>query len=210
MTSPGYLDVRIGGAQSGLVSIESFTYAPVDGKRVPVVLTAGRMPASPAEIALAPTTARSLHAGVGSAIRLTGGAAARTLTVSGIAFVPTGPHNSYDQGAWLTPGGYDRLFAGAHYAFKFHAAVLSLRPGANAAAVASRLDAAVAAATHTQGVDFHAPDGRCRCGARRRVGAAAGARRVPRDPRGRERSGTRSSSRCAAAGTSSRCCAPSG
>ena len=54
----GYLDVRIGGAQSGLVSIESFTYAPVDGKQVPVVLTAGRMPASPAEIALAPTTAR--------------------------------------------------------------------------------------------------------------------------------------------------------
>ena len=54
----GYLDVRIGGAQSGLVSIESFTYAPVDGKRVPVVLTACRMPASPGEIALAPTTAR--------------------------------------------------------------------------------------------------------------------------------------------------------
>ena len=76
----GYLDVRIGGAQSGLVSIESFTYAPVDGKQVPVVLTAGRMPASPGEIALAPTTARSLHAGVGSTVRLTGGSAARPLT----------------------------------------------------------------------------------------------------------------------------------
>jgi len=155
----GYLDVRIGGAQSGLVSIESFTYAPVDGKRVPVVLTAGRMPASPGEIALAPTTARSLHAGVGSTVRLTGGSAARALTVSGIAFVPTGPHNDYDQGAWLTPGGYDRLFAGAHYAFKFETAVLSLRPGANAAAVAARLDAAVAAATHTQGIEFFPPTG---------------------------------------------------
>ena len=154
----GYLDVRIGGAQSGLVSIESFTYAPVDGKRVPVVLTAGRMPASPGEIALAPTTARSLHAGVGSTVRLTGGSA-RALTVSGIAFVPTGPHNDYDQGAWLTPGGYDRLFAGAHYAFKFETAAVSLRPGANAAAVAARLDAAVAAATHTQGIEFFPPTG---------------------------------------------------
>ena len=153
----GYLDVRIGGAQSGLVSIESFTYTPVDGKQVPVVLTGGRMPASPAEIALAPTTARDLHAGVGSVVRLAGGAAARPMTVSGIAFVPSGPHNNYDQGAWLTPGGYDRLFAGAHYAYKFLAAVISLRPGANAAAVASRLDASVAKATHVQGVTFMPP-----------------------------------------------------
>ena len=153
----GFLDVRIGGAQSGLESIESFTYAPVDGKQVPVVLTAGRMPASPAEIALAPTTAKDLHAGVGSVVRLTGGAAARPMTVSGLAFVPTGPHNGYDQGAWLTPAGYDRLFAGAHYGYKFLGALISLRPGANAAAVASRLDALVAKATHVQGVTFTPP-----------------------------------------------------
>ena len=37
----GFLDVRIAGAQAGRVSIESFTYAPVDGKRVPMVLTGG-------------------------------------------------------------------------------------------------------------------------------------------------------------------------
>jgi predicted lysophospholipase L1 biosynthesis ABC-type transport system permease subunit len=86
-------------------------------------------------------------------------ARARTLTVSGIAFVPTGPHNDYDQGAWLTPGGFDRLFAGAYYAFKFQAAAVTLRPGANVAAVAERLDAAVAAATHTQGVTFMPPTG---------------------------------------------------
>ena len=72
------------------MSIESYTYAPVDGKQVPMVLTAGRMPAGPGEIALAPTTARELHAGVGSAIRLDGGPATRTMTVSGIAFVPPG------------------------------------------------------------------------------------------------------------------------
>jgi len=153
----GFLDLRIASAQSGRVSIESFTYAPVDGKQVPLVLTAGRMPAGPGEIALAPTTARELHAGVGSAIRLDGGPATRTMTVSGIAFVPTGPHNSYDQGAWLTPGGYDRLFAGAYYAFKFHAAVLALRPGANVAAVTQRLNAEVARAVHIPGTTFTPP-----------------------------------------------------
>ena len=153
----GFLDVRIAGAQAGRVSIESFTYTSVDGKRVPMVLTAGRMPASPGEIALAPTTARLLGAAVGSTIRLDGGPTTRAMTVSGIAFVPSGPHNSYDQGAWLTPGGYDRLFAGAHYAFKFHAAVASLRPGADVAAVARRLDATVGAATHAHGVVFTPP-----------------------------------------------------
>ena len=155
----GLLDLRIASAQSGRVSIESYTYAPVDGERVPMVLTAGRMPAGPGEIALAPTTARELHVSVGSAIRLDGGPSTRTMTVSGIAFVPLGSHNGYDQGAWLTPGGYDRLFAGAYYAFKFHGAVLSLRPGADVAAVARRLDATVRAATHAQGVVFTPPTG---------------------------------------------------
>jgi hypothetical protein len=153
----GFLDVRIAGAQAGRVSIESFTYAPVGGKRIPMVLTAGRMPASPGEIALAPTTARELAAVVGATIRLAGGAAARTMTVSGIAFVPSGSHNSYDQGAWLTPGGYDRLFAGARYAFKFHTAVVALRPGADVAGVATRLDATVRSATHARGVVFTPP-----------------------------------------------------
>jgi FtsX-like permease family protein len=154
----GFLDVRVAGAQAGRVSVESFTYAPVDGKPVPVVLTAGRMPASPTEIVLAPTTARQLRAAIGSSVRLTGGATARTLTVSGIAFVPSGPHNSYDQGAWLTPGGYDRLFAGAHYAFKFHVAVLTVRPGADVAVVATRLDATVAKDAHAEGIAFTPPD----------------------------------------------------
>ena len=63
------------------------------------------------------------------------------LTVTGIGFVPAGPHNSYDEGAWLTPAGYDRLFRGAHYAFKFHLAVVALRPGADVQAVAHRLNA---------------------------------------------------------------------
>ena len=141
----GYLDLRIAGAQAKGVSIESFTYAPVGGKRVPVVLTAGRMPDSPDQITLAPTTARELNVGVGSALRLTGGPRARAMIVSGIGFVPIGPHNGDDEGAWLTPAGFDRLFRGAHYAFKFHAAVVALKPGVAPGAAAGTLTAVAAA-----------------------------------------------------------------
>ena len=137
----GVDDARIGGAQSGQVSVESFTYDAVAGKRVPAVLTGGRMPSAPDEIVLAPTTASEMHAAIGSVIRLTGAAEPRALTVTGIGFVPAGPHNDYDSGAWLTPAGYDRLFRGAHFAFKFHVATVALRPGADPQAVAHRLTA---------------------------------------------------------------------
>jgi hypothetical protein len=140
----GVADLRIGGAQSGRVSIESFSYDPVAGKRVPVVLTGGRMPASASEIVLAPTTARDMSASIGSTVRLTGGATPQAMTVTGTGFVLAGPHNGYADGAWLTPAGFSRIFRGAHYAFKFHMAAVALRPGANAPAVARRLDAAAA------------------------------------------------------------------
>jgi hypothetical protein len=135
----GVDDARVGGAQSGQVSVESFTYDAVAGKRIPAVLTSGRMPSAPDEIVLAPTTAGEMHVATGSVVRLTGAAKPRALTVTGIGFVPPGPHNDYDIGAWLTPAGYDRLFGGAHFAFKFHLAAIALRPGADPQAVAHRL-----------------------------------------------------------------------
>ncbi|HET9081588.1 MAG TPA: FtsX-like permease family protein [Trebonia sp.] len=150
----GVDDARIGGAQSGQVSVESYTYAPVAGKRVPVVLTGGRMPSAPDEIVLAPTTASEMHAATGSVVRLAGAGAPRALTVTGIGFVPAGPHNDYDSGAWLTPAGYDRLFRGAHFAFKFHLAAVALRPGADVEAVAHRLTARAAAITGGQAFAF--------------------------------------------------------
>jgi hypothetical protein len=154
----GVEDARIGGGQSGQVSIESFTYAPVGGKRPAVVLTAGRMPASPGEIVLAPTTAQELHAGTGSMVRLTGGTpATKAVRVTGIGFVPPGPHNGYADGAWLTPAGYDRIFHGARYAFKFRAATVSLRPGADVPAVARRLDAVAAAIPGGRAFTFTPP-----------------------------------------------------
>jgi FtsX-like permease family protein len=155
----GVDDTRIGSAQSGQVSIESFTYAPVGGKRPAVVLTAGRMPASPDEIVLAPTTAQEMHAKTGSVVRLTGGTPiSKALRVTGIGFVPPGPHNGYADGAWLTPAGYDRIFSGAHYGFKFHAATVSLRAGVNVQAAARRLDAVAAAIPGGKAFTFTPPD----------------------------------------------------
>ena len=155
----GVDDARIGGAQAGQVSIESFTYDPVGGKRPAVVLTAGRMPASPDEIVLAPTTAQEMHAKTGSVVRLTGGTPiSKAVRVTGIGFVPPGPHNDYADGAWLTPAGYDRIFGGAHYGFKFHAATVSLRAGVNVQAAARRLDAVAAAIPGGKAFTFTPPD----------------------------------------------------
>jgi predicted lysophospholipase L1 biosynthesis ABC-type transport system permease subunit len=67
------------------------------------------------------------------------------MTVTGIGFVPTGSHNGYADGAWLTPAGFSRIFRGAHYAFKFHVAAVALRPGTDVQAVARRLSTAAAA-----------------------------------------------------------------
>jgi hypothetical protein len=84
----GVDDARIGGAQSGQVSVESFTDDPVGGKRVPVTLTGGRMPAAADEIVLAPTTASDMHAGIGSVVKLTGSTVPRVMTVNLLAAWP--------------------------------------------------------------------------------------------------------------------------
>jgi FtsX-like permease family len=150
----GVDDALVGAAQSGQTSVESFTYAPVAGKKVPPVLIGGRMPASGREIVLGPTTARTLHAAAGSTIELAGGPAVRRFVVTGIGFVPGGPHNSYDDGAWITRAGFARIFSGARIGFKFHLAVVSLRPGTDPAATARRLTAAAAAVKGGRGVVF--------------------------------------------------------
>lgn len=153
----GVIDARMAVAEAGQVSISTYTYAPVAGKRMPVVLTAGRMPSGPGEIVLAPTTARQLGARAGSQISLTGGAGRETVTVTGTGFVPSGPHNDYDVGAWMTPGGYDRVFDGAKYSFKFHLLLISLRPGADPAAVAGQLGDTAASVKGGSGVSFQPP-----------------------------------------------------
>src|SRR4029077_130972 len=86
-----------------------------------------------------------------------GGAAPRVVRVTGIAFVPAGPHNGYADGAWLTSAGYDRIFAGAHYSFKFHAAAVALRPSANVQADARTLNPAAAAIKGGRAFTFTPP-----------------------------------------------------
>ena len=132
----GLNDARIAVAYSGGTSITTYTYDPVGGKRLPVVLTAGRMPKAADEMVLASTTAQQLHAAPGSAVQLAGASAPRAVTVTGIGFVPEGSHNGYATGAWITPGGYDRIFHGARYSFKFHISEVALRPGADVQVVA--------------------------------------------------------------------------
>jgi hypothetical protein len=153
----GLNDARIAVAQSGQTSITAYTFAPVSGKRLPVVLSSGRMPATAREVALAPTTADRLHAQIGSTIALTGTSGTRPVTVSGIGFVPEGSHNTYDTGAWITPAGYDQLFRGAHFAFKFHITEVALRPGADVHAVARRLDGIARGIPGGQEVSFAPP-----------------------------------------------------
>ena len=92
-------------AYSGNISLTTYSIAPVAGKQIPVVLTAGRLPARAGQIVLAPSSARQLGAAVGSVVPVSGGKGTHRYTVTGIGFVPEGPHNGYAEGAWVTPAG---------------------------------------------------------------------------------------------------------
>ncbi|MBP2702321.1 FtsX-like permease family protein [Microbispora sp. RL4-1S] len=157
-------DARSGVAESAgrtpgrkAVSVTTYTYAPVGGRAFPAVLTEGRLPARADEIVLAPFSARDLQVGVGDRISLKGGAKPTRMTVTGIGFVPAGPHNDRTDGGWITAAGDKTLYAGANIAFKFHGALVALRPGTDPAAVAGRLNAAVKAAGGEY-VTFREPD----------------------------------------------------
>ncbi|PZF84929.1 ABC transporter permease [Jiangella anatolica] len=131
-------DTLMAVAAAGDRSVSLFTMDP-DWR--PVV-TAGRTPAGPDEVALAPASAETIGAAVGDTVRLTGTRGERTFDVTGIAFVPESPHNDYTLGGWVTPGGYDALFDPASAVsprFKFHLLLLALRAEADPAAVAGRL-----------------------------------------------------------------------
>jgi hypothetical protein len=119
-------------------SVLVYTFSPV-GTAVRAVLTAGRLPTSDTEIVLAPKSSAALHAGVGDAVSLVGTTGVqRSMTVSGIGFVPAGSHCatcSHATGSWVTDGGFDALFR----SFSFHGAFIAVRPGAQPVLVAERL-----------------------------------------------------------------------
>jgi hypothetical protein len=60
------------------------------------------------------------------------------LTVTGLAFVPAGPHNGYASGGWVLPGAFHGLFDG----FRFHFGLASTRPGVDPQTVTDRLASA--------------------------------------------------------------------
>lgn len=73
----------------------------------------GRAPAGTGEIALGPETAQALGVEVGGRVQATDHRGDPvSLRVVGLSLLPTTPHSSYDQGAWLSPSQQEAI-AGA-------------------------------------------------------------------------------------------------
>ncbi|HEY3717391.1 MAG TPA: FtsX-like permease family protein [Jatrophihabitantaceae bacterium] len=152
----GVNDARVAVATGpgGDTSVTLWTDAPVD-KPIEAVLTQGRLPQSANEVVLAPQSVSRLHTGVGRQVTLTGDRSAAALTVTGVGFVPEGPHNGYAEGGWITSAGFDALFTG----FKYHLGLVAVRHGADAAAVGDALAKAVTRAIpQAKGITFDRPD----------------------------------------------------
>lgn len=132
-------ETRQGVLESGPVDMAAFVIDPVDAPP-PIVVLDGRLPTRADEVTIATESASSLGATVGDRIELSGSRSSGTYEVTGVAFVPEGLHNSYDEGAWVLPDTYDELIEG----FKFRTAEVSLRSGADVDAVAARTAASVA------------------------------------------------------------------
>ena len=83
---------------------------------------------------------RALKTQIGKRVTLAGNKHKASYLVTGSGFVPEGSHNSYADGGWLTPQGYDAIFTG----FKFHVLLVALRPEARNANAAVTLGASLA------------------------------------------------------------------
>jgi hypothetical protein len=121
-------------AQVNDVAVSLFEIDPVD-RPIDIVVTKGRAPTGTDEVAIAPTSAKATGLDVGDTAVFTGPLGSRRLTVSGLAFVPAGPHNDYDSGGWISAAGYDTLFDG----HKFHFVLIDLRDGADFSAFSGRM-----------------------------------------------------------------------
>jgi hypothetical protein len=144
--------VATGAAGEGSVTLFQYDSG---AKAVPVVVTSGRMPEAPDEVALGPTTLTALHAKVGDRVPLAGSKSTSTFLITGSALVPQGPHNGYADGGWLTASGYDSIFTG----FKFDIVLVTLRPSARTADAGALLAKQLTAAhPDLTGLTFSPPD----------------------------------------------------
>ena len=128
-------DARVDVAQSGDVGLSLYTLDPV-GDQLDFVVTEGRLPSRDGEVALGPRTARALHVEPGDTVELAGPKGRDRFQVTGLAFVPAGPHNDYAGGGWIQPTGYDRLFGDA---FKFHFGLVGTARDTDPEQVAARI-----------------------------------------------------------------------
>ncbi len=139
-------DTRIAVAVAESRPVTLFTLDQAGREPLRPVLVEGRAPEQPGELVLAPGSADALDVGVGDVVTMSGTAGDRDLTVTGLAFVPEGPHNNYVTGGWVTGDGFDTLFDPASTvspAFKYHLVLLGLEPGADPMVVTQRLEETV-------------------------------------------------------------------
>jgi predicted lysophospholipase L1 biosynthesis ABC-type transport system permease subunit len=140
-------DNRTGVAEARGVEMATFTFAPID-EPPSIVMIDGAMPEAADEVALAPGVADAIDVEVGDRFELTGATSTGEVRVTGLAFVPEGPHNGYDEGAWLTAAGHDDTVGG----FKFHIIDVTAEEGADLDALMARIDREVPAAIGADGV----------------------------------------------------------
>ena len=108
----------------GQGSVQLWSWAP-GAKPLTTTVLGGRMPEGTGEVALASATLEATGLGVGDSVELTSGTQTKMLHVVGEVFVPSGPHNDYNEGGWITEAGFDALFSD----FKFHVLHVALAPG---------------------------------------------------------------------------------
>lgn len=118
--------------------VPAYAFRPV-GRPLEVVMLGGRAPRRDDEIALGPSTATALDVGVGDSLPAGSGAAGRVRVVGKALLVEEGGHAAYDEGAWTTPAGLERLEPQQiDWIFYF----VHVRPGADIGRLRQRLAAA--------------------------------------------------------------------
>jgi hypothetical protein len=148
----GVNNLRARSAGAGELSVFLFTYDPVTTD-VPTSPGTGRLPGRPDQVALGPATAKALGADVGSRVSFTGDHGAQDYTVTGVAYVPESGSTSYEEGAWVTAAGFDRLFAG----FAYRNGNIALRSGADLRAAAAALTQSIVGIPGGEFVTLHPP-----------------------------------------------------
>jgi len=110
--------------------------------RMPLVVLSGHAPRTASELAVAPSTQRSLKLHVGDRVTV-GKAPGRTMHVVGIALLPSSSHTGYDESGWMTLAGL-RAAVGTDAVRKRpddfeDYLLLRWRPGADVAAAERRI-----------------------------------------------------------------------